>query len=92
MPFPRPHSQARGLFRGLTPPLIGGALETGVNYLVYCRVLAALKQQYSSTKSQLGDCGVHTTWELPCRHVPVAGAAAGVALSGILGPTELIKV
>jgi hypothetical protein len=24
----------RGLYRGLTPPLIGGAAETGVNYLV----------------------------------------------------------
>jgi hypothetical protein len=26
--------QVRGLYQGLTPPLIGGAAETGVNYLV----------------------------------------------------------
>ena len=28
--------QVRGLYRGLTPPLIGGALETGINYAVSC--------------------------------------------------------
>jgi len=31
--------QVRGFFRGLSSPLIGGAAETGVNYLVYSRVL-----------------------------------------------------
>lgn len=29
-----PRPQVRGLYRGLSPPLIGGAAETGVNYLV----------------------------------------------------------
>lgn len=66
----------RGFYRGLTPPLIGGALETGVNYLVYSRLLAHLQ-------------GAKPQPEL--RDVPVAAAAAGVALSVILGPTELIK-
>lgn len=28
--------QIRGLYRGLTPPMIGGAIETGINFLVSC--------------------------------------------------------
>lgn len=32
-------TQVRGFFRGLSSPLIGGAAETGVNYVVYSRVL-----------------------------------------------------
>lgn len=31
--------QPRALFRGLSPPLIGGAVETGINYAVYASVL-----------------------------------------------------
>lgn len=68
--------QVRGLYRGLTPPLIGGAFETGVNYLVYCRALKFLKADHGMD---------HLT------AVPAAAAFGGVALSFILGPTELIK-
>lgn len=67
----------RGLYCGLTPPLVGGAAETGVNYLVYSRVLSALRDREGGLP--------HLT------AVPVAAAAGGVALSAILGPTELIK-
>jgi solute carrier family 25 (mitochondrial carnitine/acylcarnitine transporter), member 20/29 len=35
--------QTRGFYRGLSPPLVGGALETGINYLVYSRLLAFLQ-------------------------------------------------
>ncbi|GFR45843.1 hypothetical protein Agub_g7209 [Astrephomene gubernaculifera] len=70
----------RGLFRGLSSPLVGGTAETGVNYLVYSRVLAAL------TPAQLTPGSPP-----PLECVAAAGAVAGVALSGILGPTELVK-
>ncbi|GIL60796.1 hypothetical protein Vafri_15320 [Volvox africanus] len=68
----------RGLFRGLSSPLVGGTAETGINYMVYSRVLDALRPDDSST--------------IPLTSVAVAGAVAGVALSVVLGPTELVKV
>lgn len=37
----------KGIFRGLTAPLIGGALETGVNYAVFERTKHALRGKYS---------------------------------------------
>ncbi len=37
------HEGFNGLFRGLSSPLVGGALETGVNYGVYESVLPRLK-------------------------------------------------
>ncbi|GIL60795.1 hypothetical protein Vafri_15320 [Volvox africanus] len=67
----------RGLFRGLSSPLVGGTAETGINYMVYSRVLDALRPDDSST--------------IPLTSVAVAGAVAGVALSVVLGPTELVK-
>ncbi|EFJ41041.1 mitochondrial substrate carrier [Volvox carteri f. nagariensis] len=71
----------RGLFRGLSSPLIGGTAETGINYLaidsVYSRVLHSVRPPDGSPT--------------PLPSVAVAGAVAGVALSVVLGPTELIK-
>eukprot|EP00803_Ostreobium_quekettii_P008881 evm.model.scf_335EXC.7 EVM.evm.TU.scf_335EXC.7 scf_335EXC:36030-41569(-) len=75
----RKEGVARGLYRGLTPPLIGGSLETGVNYLVYKRVLDLLKD--GASPSSLS----------PLHHVAIAAGTAGVALSFVLGPAELIK-
>eukprot|EP00879_Flechtneria_rotunda_P006816 GHRR01007160.1.p1 GENE.GHRR01007160.1~~GHRR01007160.1.p1 ORF type:complete len:411 (+),score=147.40 GHRR01007160.1:87-1319(+) len=43
----------RGFFRGLSSPLIGGAAETGVNYLVYSRVLDMFRPQQQSVQQQL---------------------------------------
>jgi solute carrier family 25 carnitine/acylcarnitine transporter 20/29 len=64
----------KGLYRGLPAPLLGGSLETSVNYTVYhaCRRLLP------------PDLGASAA---AC----VAGGAAGVALSVILGPLELVK-
>lgn len=68
-----------GLYRGLSPPLIGGAAETGVNYLVYSRTLEWLRPGSArGSDAQLAA-------------VPLAASLAGVALSFVLGPTELIK-
>uniref|UniRef100_A0A383W3J7 Mitochondrial carrier protein n=1 Tax=Tetradesmus obliquus TaxID=3088 RepID=A0A383W3J7_TETOB len=113
----------RGFFRGLSSPLIGGAAETGVNYLVYSRVLDMFKpqQQQQQQQQSLLPAVVQQMRALeqqqqqqqllqqqdrqhsssssssseqhlpPLRAVLVAGAVAGVALSVILAPTELIK-
>eukprot|EP00210_Caulerpa_lentillifera_P009183 g8755.t1 len=70
-----------GLYRGLTPPLIGGALETGVNYLVFHRMLNYLKERSSNGME-------HKT---TLSEVALAGGVAGACLSPILGPFELIK-
>lgn len=39
---PAPAQVTRGLFRGVTPPLLGGMLETGINYMVRLQALAQL--------------------------------------------------
>ena len=64
----------KGLYRGLLAPLLGGSLETSVNYTVYhaCRRLLP------------PDLGAPAA---AC----VAGGAAGVALSVVLSPLELVK-
>ncbi|KAL6759485.1 mitochondrial carrier domain-containing protein [Haematococcus lacustris] len=48
------HEGVPGLFRGVTTPLVGGALESGVNYMVYCQVLQALAPSTSSGSGQRG--------------------------------------
>lgn len=63
----------RGLYRGLSSPLIGGALETGVNYAVFQHTMGALD-------------GLPTA-----ASIPLAAATAGVFLSVIVSPAELIK-
>ena len=57
----------------MSAPLIGGALETGVNYAVY-----------KSTLSRLGHLPEPVS-------VPISGATAGLFLSFIISPVELIK-
>jgi solute carrier family 25 carnitine/acylcarnitine transporter 20/29 len=115
--------QIRGFFRGLSSPLIGGAAETGVNYLVYSRVLEMFKPQQQQQQQQqsllpavvqqmrvleqqqhqqqllqqedrqnISSNSSSSEQHLPpLKAVPVAGAVAGIALSVILAPTELIK-
>eukprot|EP00877_Chromochloris_zofingiensis_P014259 jgi/Chrzof1/9087/Cz03g35180.t1 len=63
----------------MSSPLIGGALETGINYTVYSRVLQSLKAP--------SDAGA----DPPLPAVALAGATGGVALSVVLAPTELVK-
>jgi hypothetical protein len=40
---PAPYLQPRSLYRGMSPQLVGGALETGVNYAVYQAMLRRLQ-------------------------------------------------
>ncbi|GAB4822826.1 hypothetical protein N2152v2_009872 [Parachlorella kessleri] len=67
----------RGLYRGLTPPLIGGAVETGVNYAVYQAMLQST---------------THPSVDLPAGlAIPLSAGTAGFFLSFVLSPAELIK-
>lgn len=67
----------RGLYRGLAAPLVGAALETGISYTVYTYTLARLT----------------APGELPTLSfaVPVAAGLAGIVLSFVLSPFELVK-
>ncbi|DBA97388.1 TPA: hypothetical protein ACH3X1_015115 [Trebouxia sp. C0004] len=62
---------------GLAAPLVGGALETGISYTVYTYTLA-----------QLTAPGEPPTLSFA---VPVAAGLAGIVLSFVLSPFELIK-
>ncbi len=79
----------RGLYRGLASPLLGGALETAVNYAVYRAVRRHLSGLSGDSAAPGGD-------EPPplfgaTVDALLAGGVAGVALSAVLGPTELVK-
>jgi hypothetical protein len=79
--------QVRGLYRGVASPLVGGALETAVNYSVY----HAARRRLAG-----GDAHAHGAAAPPPRFgetvdALLSGAAAGVALRLVLGPTELVK-
>lgn len=67
---------ARALFRGMTSPVLGGAVETGVNYMVYSSTLRWL--QGSAETASL-------------THVGIAAATGGMALSVVVSPVELVK-
>lgn len=69
------HEGVSGVFRGLTPPLIGTAVETGINYCVFEAVAA-----------RLGAAGVPDA-----AAVPASAVAAGFCLSFVISPAELIK-
>jgi hypothetical protein len=69
---------AASLFRGLSAPLVGGAIETGINYAVYVSTLRRLTGEPVTSGFSAA--------------VPVAAASAGVVLSIALSPFELIKV
>lgn len=129
--------QVRAFFPGVTAPLLGGSLETGVNYISYTSTLRCLQtlhtgpwrpssfgrqqapeavtnlplQQQPTCKSQPASHN-HLAASQNCEHVEAkdvqasasnalkqqtlaqvtaAAAVAGVSLSFILGPVELIK-
>ena len=66
----------RSLYRGLSSPLIGAALETGVNYGIYEYTVLRV-HKILGTENPFA--------------IPVAAATAGVFLSFIVSPAELIK-
>lgn len=89
-------------FRGASAPLVGAALETGVNYACYSASLRALSRvvvvvpsaadasSSSSSSSEEEEEDPRLTTPLPL--VAAAATAAGVALSFVISPFELVKV
>ena len=69
----------RFLFRGLPAPLVGGAVENAVNYVVYDALTWYLERKEPAEASIL-------------RAVLPASVGAALVLSPILGPVELIKI
>jgi len=74
------------LFRGMSAPLAGAALETGINYAVYVATLKRLCPGWEPG----GKRGVGEN-RPPLTAVAAAAAAAGAALSLVLSPFELVK-
>mmetsp|Transcript_14356 Transcript_14356/g.43357 ORF Transcript_14356/g.43357 Transcript_14356/m.43357 type:complete len:303 (-) Transcript_14356:2366-3274(-) len=68
------------LYRGLSVPLIAGAVETGINYAVYTQCLPLIEGRAGATAR-----------DSSLLSVAAAAAVAGVALSPILSPAELVK-
>ena len=66
----------RALMRGLSAPLLGGAVETGINYSTFALSRRLLEQRAGAPDAFA---------------VPLAAGVAGVALSFAVGPAELIK-
>jgi hypothetical protein len=77
----------RALYQGMSSPLVGGAAETAVNYAVYGTALEAIARGLEAG----GENGAATTTPPPLPAVAAAAAVAGVALSLVLAPVELVK-
>lgn len=95
----------RAFFRGASAPLVGAALETGVNYACYSASLRALSGAFAGPSSEAaregklrgedGDGngnGGDPRLTAPLPLVATAAAVAGGALSFVLSPFELVKV
>lgn len=94
----------RAFFRGASAPLVGAALETGVNYACYSASLRALSGAFAGPSEARegklrgedgdgdgnGNGDPRLTAPLPL--VAAAAAVAGGALSFVLSPFELVKV
>jgi hypothetical protein len=81
-----PPPKVRGLYQGLTPPLLGGAAETGVNYLVggaatkHRRQRASRRGHMSRAALRMTGAGASAGWLL------TPGRASCAPCSGIMGP------
>ncbi|KAF5843122.1 mitochondrial carrier protein-domain-containing protein [Dunaliella salina] len=91
---------ANGLFRGVTSPLLGGMLETGVNYMVYCRVLSYLTQPRSLSMLSAGaqshtssgvDVAHHALTPVQSRSGNPAQVAPAQSSSGIPAGTAVVQ-
>ncbi|KAL4424570.1 hypothetical protein ABPG77_009154 [Micractinium sp. CCAP 211/92] len=71
----------RALYRGMSPQLVGGALETGVNYAAYQAMLG-----WTQRSAAAGGLGLPAA-----AAVPLSAASAGCMLSFVLSPAELVK-
>ena len=72
----------RGLYRGMSAPLAGAALETAVNYWAFVAALRTAAPHWDPASGE----------RPPVAAVPVAAAFAGVCLSPCLSGFELVKV
>lgn len=68
------------LYRGMSVPLFFGALETGINYVTYTQALPLIEGRASATPQNSN-----------LLSVSAAAGAAGVVLSPVLSPAELVK-
>ncbi|KAK4684864.1 hypothetical protein P7C73_g5302, partial [Tremellales sp. Uapishka_1] len=75
----------RGLYRGLSAPLVGAASENACLFLVYNKCQALIRHLSP------GDTPVGTIRELSTGELAIAAGAAGAAASFVLTPIELIK-
>ncbi|PSC76045.1 mitochondrial arginine transporter BAC1 isoform X1 [Micractinium conductrix] len=71
----------RALYRGMSPQLVGGAVETGVNYAAYQAMLT-----WTQSPAAAGGLGLPAV-----AAVPLSAASAGAVLSFVLSPAELVK-
>ena len=74
--------QVAGLFKGITPPLIGNALCNSIVFGVYGNVMRILSKDDKKTGNTGG---------FSFRKITIASVAVGFAQSLIVCPMELIK-
>lgn len=85
-----PEGPFRNLYRGLSAPLIGAAVETSSLFFTYRiaqDILVATSASYRSLDDTSDDAKAH----LPFSALLIAGAASGAFTSVLLTPIELIK-
>lgn len=83
------HDGVRSLYRGVSAPLVGAALETASLFWTY--TLAQELLQYSRIVATPTDGGGTGVGKLPLGALVSAGAMAGATTSLILTPIELVK-
>jgi ornithine carrier protein len=82
----------RGLFRGLSMPVVGATLENATLFLTYNYVQGQLRQ-LAGYAAPLSSSSIEQDAEhpLPMSYLAFAAACAGSAASVVLTPVELIK-
>ncbi|KAJ3235909.1 carnitine transporter [Chytriomyces hyalinus] len=80
-----------GLYRGVSPVLIGAGPVMGVCYLSYSTVLVGVHSMLYGPQASIPD-GSKLVDTLPIQYVALAGACASIPTALILGPAERIKI
>ncbi|TPX59040.1 hypothetical protein CcCBS67573_g09112 [Chytriomyces confervae] len=80
-----------GLYRGVSPVLIGAGPVMGVCYLSYSTVLSGVHSMLYGPQASIPE-GSKLVDTLPIQYVALAGACASIPTSLILGPAERIKI
>lgn len=71
----------RGLFRGVSMPLVGATLENAALFLTYNQIQALLRRAHGTSPDA----------EPPVSQLVLSGAGAGAVAACVLTPVELIK-